>query len=169
MESRHGWFPRYKDIIRKHFGLDVWVTHSLSKERFYEDSTRFTTACVTLPTTTSASEHWNQVGIDIKDRLCHEKERFYEINFTPPSQPLEKSLARFGRAMKILELKPLALAEVTRSAYIGEAAREGEDGSDGEASDSEGSIESDIVQVEGREYGTASRLLIRNKPYQVAG
>lgn len=156
-EEDRGFFSEKKHLIRKHFGLDVWMSHVVHEERWYdEDFTQSTITFLTLPDTVTTRKEWSTriAGSECSIRLPTETS--YELAIVPPAQPSEKSLARFARAMKILGLEAVPLTEreelvADRKTVASELAEDSESDSDEDGEKKE------------KCYGPALRLLVANK------
>ncbi|KAK3067778.1 hypothetical protein LTR53_015139 [Teratosphaeriaceae sp. CCFEE 6253] len=101
-----GFFTTHKAFIRKHFGVDVWISHDIHPEPWHdEDTTLVTLAYLTLPTSAAArNEVFPRIaGLDCTVSLP--TETTYALSLSPPPEPTEKSLARFSRAISILGLE----------------------------------------------------------------
>lgn len=90
-----GFFAENKSLFKKHFGLDVFITHNFQSEagKFAWNksernlSNRSTSAYLTLP---SESHYRDEFG--------------HAFPIAMPQQLSQKSLGRFIRAMKLLKL-----------------------------------------------------------------
>ncbi|KAK5723808.1 hypothetical protein LTR15_005508 [Elasticomyces elasticus] len=92
--SDRGFFTKNAELMRTHFGLNAWLSHKpalAENECHAGDASLDTVAYLTLPTTAATTKM--------------PTENMYELAVSPPEQPSEKSLARFVRALKILDLE----------------------------------------------------------------
>ncbi|KAK4893983.1 hypothetical protein LTR27_007789 [Elasticomyces elasticus] len=107
-ESDRGFFTKNAQLLRTHFGLNAWLSHTPSRvEKDYHVgmASLDTVAYLTLPTTAATTKYEPRrlAGLECTVRLP--TENMHELAISPPEQPSEKSLARFARALKILDLK----------------------------------------------------------------
>ncbi|EMC98389.1 hypothetical protein BAUCODRAFT_146923 [Baudoinia panamericana UAMH 10762] len=126
-----GFFDENADIVRNHFGLDVWVAHQVHDEKWYdEDFVQSTLTYLTLPTKGPAYYEWSHriAGSECSVRLPTENS--IEVNMPPPSTS-EKSLARFSRAVKILGLEHAVLEPKSGAKGNGASDSESEESKDG--------------------------------------
>ncbi|KAK5113325.1 hypothetical protein LTR85_010942 [Meristemomyces frigidus] len=113
--SSRGFFTQHKDLLLKHFGLEVWIAHKQHTQKRkgqWDDGSllRCTTAYLTLPVSESASKEWD---VDYKDENWSGRSRMptevgYAFSLADPIKPPRKSLRRFPRAIKMLGLKTMA-------------------------------------------------------------
>ncbi|KAK5739633.1 hypothetical protein LTR17_005117 [Elasticomyces elasticus] len=106
--SDRGFFTKNMELIRTHFGLNAWLSHTPSpvENDFHAgDASLDTVAYLTLPTTAATTKYEPRrlAGLECTVRLP--TENVYELAISPPERPSEKSLARFARALKILGLE----------------------------------------------------------------
>ena len=111
--ARRGLFSTHQGLIKKHFGLEVWISHVRTQdyqiENFWEISELFppetTCAWLKLP---GARENFRSSDLTKFER--DDKDFFLESGYgmqVKIPQPLsESSRARFKRMMQILDLKP---------------------------------------------------------------
>ncbi|KAK3642938.1 hypothetical protein LTR56_010535 [Elasticomyces elasticus] len=97
-----------RSLLRTHFGLNSWLSHKPSPvENDYHVgmASLDTVAYLTLPTTAATTKYEPRrlAGLECTVRLP--TENVYELAVSPPEQPSEKSLARFARALKMLDLE----------------------------------------------------------------
>ncbi|KAK4545953.1 hypothetical protein LTR36_002517 [Oleoguttula mirabilis] len=113
-ETARGFFSQHKDLLLKHFGLEVWIAHKQHNKarRQWEDGSLFrsTTAYMTLPVSESASKEWD---VDYEDNDWSGRSRLptevgYAFSLAEPIKPPRKSLRRFPRAMKTLGLRTVS-------------------------------------------------------------
>ncbi|KAK5735073.1 hypothetical protein LTR17_008409 [Elasticomyces elasticus] len=110
--SDRGFFTKNAELLRTHFGLNAWLSHDPSRvENDYHVgmASLDTEAYLTLPTTAASTKYepCRLAGLECTVRLP--TENMYELVISPPELPSEKSLARFARALKILDLEPYPL------------------------------------------------------------
>jgi hypothetical protein len=111
---RRGIFTQHEDILKKHFGLDVWISHvrldDYPEENFWEtcwglEPAHTTVAYLTLP---GAARRFKSSTLSEFER--DEKDFYIESGYGMPVHvpiPLSNSArARFKRMMQILDLKP---------------------------------------------------------------
>ncbi|TKA65557.1 hypothetical protein B0A55_08695 [Friedmanniomyces simplex] len=112
-KSGRGFFTKHKELLRNHFGLDAWISHAVSdpgKLGWHDEESMTTLAYLTLPTTSAATEKWSQRVAGVVDTLMLPSENTSEHCISPPPQPTERSMARFARALRILNLKSYPLS-----------------------------------------------------------
>ncbi|KAK6414720.1 hypothetical protein LTR81_011607 [Elasticomyces elasticus] len=97
-----------KNLVRTHFGLNTWLSHKPSHvENDYHIgmASLDTVAYLTLPTTAATTKYEPRrlAGLECTVRLP--TENVYEPAISLPEQPSEKSLTRFARVLKMLDLE----------------------------------------------------------------
>ncbi|KAK5113323.1 hypothetical protein LTR85_010940 [Meristemomyces frigidus] len=103
-----GYFAEHATLIRKHFGLIIWVSETQLKQQEDDDSESkkpTTTAYLTLPGYRTISKSY-LLHAELKDQWQWELESGYGLPLELGATPTMASLARFARAMRILDLVP---------------------------------------------------------------
>lgn len=116
--SSRGLFSKYANLMKTRFGLEVAVIHTselgeISGQWFDDDdytpSYQTTLAYLTLPGCTKIKHEWARRGENSRPRggpPYHHPESGGAWPVAIPDPPSAKSLARFPRALKILDLRP---------------------------------------------------------------
>ena len=111
--GRRGIFTKHNDLIKKHFGLEVWVSHvrlkGFREDNFWEtlkvEPAHTTVAFLKLP---GAKQHFIRAPLTNAERdkmFFHIENGFGMPVEVPP--PLSRSdRAKFSRMMRVLDLKP---------------------------------------------------------------
>lgn len=111
--ANQGIFGTHADLVRKHFGLEVWVSHirlmafsAMNKwtERGNEKP-RTTITYLKLPSGQGLSDEWD-TSVHEMDELPTYVESGHALRLAVPSELSEKDKAKFERAMNILDVKP---------------------------------------------------------------
>ena len=114
-DDSRGFFSRHSDLIVKHFGLGTWISHTQLNKRMvgqWKNNDVYATTTAYFIVQDSEKAHtglqrrqWEGVLEDAPAYMPTETGLCFSVCM--PKQLSEKSLARFPRALKILDLKPL--------------------------------------------------------------
>lgn len=111
--ARRGLFSKHEDLIKKHFGLEVWISHvrtiNYQMENFWEiaefSPPKTTCAWLKLP---GARENFNSSNLTKMER--DDKflllESGYGMRMKMPKPLLESARDKFKRMMNVLDLQP---------------------------------------------------------------
>lgn len=150
-----GYFPKHDRLMRKHFGLSVWVSDTqLKQKKDTEDGLpkATTTTYLTLPGYNEFNKAY-ALHADLHGRDWH-LESGYGVPITLGPTPTEKSLSRFHRAMRILGLEPFEGPGTSKAPLVAysdgsgdsqQASSEASDGGGEQGSESDGG-EGDVVE-----------------------
>ena len=108
-----GFFTRNRDLILKHFGLDVWLSHVRLPEYQTENewsiidifAAETTIAYLKMPDAQRTSTAWDLAQIEQDDREYYIESGLATELIVPKRLP-KPSRARFRRAMRMLGLEP---------------------------------------------------------------
>ena len=114
-ERDRGFFSQYSDLIAKHLGLKTWVSHTQRERRNglvlrSENIYTTTVAYLTLSDSKKLRKDLHRCsydGDDFGDQTPPDlsTETTWDISVELPNQVSERTVARFRRAMKVLELE----------------------------------------------------------------
>ncbi|KAK3676074.1 hypothetical protein LTR78_004266 [Recurvomyces mirabilis] len=161
-DSDSGYLQSLNKMFRQLFGLDLSVSHQTFKAKWlHEDFKSGTQAFIMLPTSAQTSQCLPErlAGEQITVKLPTEHTTSFCV--APPPQSTKKSMARFTRCLKILQLEPLPLL-MRQDLVHGRKMRDQNHGAedDDQSSDASKSPSSSKDQEEDEELGPALRLIM---------
>ncbi|KAK4545955.1 hypothetical protein LTR36_002519 [Oleoguttula mirabilis] len=152
-----GYFAQHAKLVRKHFGLTIWVAETQLKQEEDDDDDNAskkptTTAYLTLPGHSTASKSYS-LHTDLKDQWDWSLESGYGLPLALGARDTDASLARFGRVMRILGLVPFQGPGTTKKPLTASLA--GEEGTS-DHDEQEGKVE----RVGGKAHAVRPRLTL---------